>query len=117
MAAGDAFTFTDDVGDAYVATAGKHLISLDAGENVISFQREDLASIVNLLESASKGQWVVEPEVFHCGVQTRAARWHVDPEPAEHCETEVDAEGERCARHEAPDEPDWDAMRKDAQFD
>lgn len=40
---------------------------------------------------------------FYCGVETRAMRY-VDPEPAEHCEEEVSAEGERCARHEEPDD-------------
>lgn len=44
------------------------------------------------------------PEVFYCGVQTRAASWYVDPEPAEYCENEVDVEGDLCARHDQEDD-------------
>jgi len=58
----------------------------------------------------------VIPEPFTCGVQTRAASWYVDPEPAEFCENEVPDEGDLCPLHE-DDEPDYDAMRKDAMFD
>lgn len=47
-------------------------------------------------------------EVFYCDVQTRAASWHVDPEPAEYCEEEVENEGDRCTRHEPEDEPEYE---------
>lgn len=40
------------------------------------------------------------PEVFYCGVETRAASWYVDPEPAEFCENEVANEGDLCPRHD-----------------
>ena len=42
----------------------------------------------------------IPPEVFTCGVETRAASWYVDPEPAEYCENEVENEGGRCPKHD-----------------
>lgn len=48
----------------------------------------------------------VPPEVFTCGVETRAASWYVDPEPAEFCEEEVDEDGALCPRHDDYDDED-----------
>jgi hypothetical protein len=45
-------------------------------------------------------------ETFYCDVEVRAASWHVDPEPAEFCENEVENEGDLCAKHE-PEDDDW----------
>ena len=43
---------------------------------------------------------------YLCGYQTRAARMYEDPEPAEHCEAEVDNEGDCCPAHEEQDDYD-----------
>lgn len=51
------------------------------------------------------------PETFYCGVETRAASWYVDPEPAEYCENEVGSDGEVCGFH------DEDSMREAAAED
>lgn len=56
------------------------------------------------------------PEVFYCGVETRAASWYVDPSPAEYCETEVANDGELCPRHD-DDEPDWDDIREERRWE
>ena len=44
------------------------------------------------------------PEVFYCGVETRAASWYVDPEPAEYCTAVVENDGDPCPRHEPYDD-------------
>lgn len=56
------------------------------------------------------------PEVFTCGVETRAASWYVDPEPAEYCENEVANEGELCPQHD-DDGPDWDDIREERRWE
>lgn len=42
----------------------------------------------------------------YCNVEVRPASMHVDPEPAEYCENEVENDGDICSKHE-PDEDDW----------
>ena len=54
-------------------------------------------------------------ETYHCGIMTRAASLHEDPEPAEWCENEVSEEGEICTRHE--DEFDAIARAEDDEYD
>jgi hypothetical protein len=60
---------------------------------------------------------VRRPEVFTCGTQTFAGRFHHDPEPAEYCENEVEHEGDTCPAHEeADDDLDyelWDEDRRE----
>jgi hypothetical protein len=56
---------------------------------------------------------VSSSEPAQCAYQTyRATRF----EPAEYCETEVESEGDFCARHD-DDEPDYDQIRKDRILD
>lgn len=40
-------------------------------------------------------------EVIYCPSQTRAARMHEDPEPAEFCTNEVQDYGDLCGDHDA----------------
>jgi hypothetical protein len=54
-------------------------------------------------------------EPFYCGVQTRAARMYEDPEPAEHCESEVENEDDVCRKHDEDNGPDWDNIREERQ--
>jgi hypothetical protein len=37
---------------------------------------------------------------FRCGYEIRPASWHIDPEPAELCENEVENDGDVCTEHE-----------------
>ena len=43
----------------------------------------------------------------YCPVEVRAARMYEDPEPAEFCENEVEADGDVCGFHDYPDDDDW----------
>jgi hypothetical protein len=52
-------------------------------------------------------------ETHYCPVQTHPA---TRDSPPEWCENEVPSEDDFCPIHE-PDEPDWDAIRKDAKID
>jgi hypothetical protein len=50
---------------------------------------------------------------FTCGVQTFAGNYHVDPQPPEWCEEEVEGEDDNCPKHDGHDEPDWDNIREE----
>jgi hypothetical protein len=45
-------------------------------------------------------------ETFYCPEQTFAGRMYDDPQPAEHCENEVDNEGDLCPQHDEDDRSD-----------
>lgn len=55
---------------------------------------------------------MAENEIHTCAQMTHPGSMHVDPEPAEYCETEVENEGDLCPAHGGI-EPDWDQIRKD----
>lgn len=44
----------------------------------------------------------------YCGALTRPARMYGDPEPAEYCENEVDAEDQQCSDHDGSFEDERD---------
>lgn len=115
------FTYTSPAGDEYKAfhtgRLGYGLITLETEDNSISFDPSDADDIVNLIQSAVKGEWVKETEVFTCGALTHPGSMYVDPTPPEYCETPVEHEGDVCSKHEPPDEPDWDSIRKDRDYD
>ncbi|AYN58887.1 hypothetical protein PP634_gp61 [Arthrobacter phage Richie] len=43
-------------------------------------------------------------ERHYCPAQTFAGRYHIDPEPPEYCENEVEEEGQHCPAHEEQDD-------------
>jgi hypothetical protein len=42
--------------------------------------------------------------IYHCPAQTFAGRYHIDPEPPQWCDAEVEEEGAYCAAHEEQDD-------------
>lgn len=38
-------------------------------------------------------------EVFICGATIHPGSFHIDPEPPEYCEVEVESRGESCPAH------------------
>jgi hypothetical protein len=44
--------------------------------------------------------------VIYCPAQTFAGRYHIDPQPPEYCDVEVENEGDLCPQHDDDDRSD-----------